>query len=184
MRVAFTSSIVRAIITLNRWDSTSSAASCSVWWVTLRSARSPSSGEVPGAEVTSPDSRHARCRNRSEPAGDMSAQSMLSSGGPAKTRVSRTASTPNSASWSPRLTPLPSDLLIFLPWLITTPWFSSAVNGSVKSTMPMSNSTLVKNRLYIRCSTACSTPPTYCSAGIHARTLSWSKAWVSSCGEQ
>ena len=89
----------------------------------------------------------------------MSAQSMSSSGGPAKTRVRRTASTPNSASWSPRLTPLPSDLLILRPWLMTMPWFSWAENGSTKSIIPMSCSTFVKKRAYSRCSTACSTPP-------------------------
>jgi leucyl-tRNA synthetase len=62
--------------------------------------------------------------------------------------------------------------------------FSSAENGSSKSIMPMSNRALVKNRLYNRCSTACSTPPTYWSAGIHSRTSRGSKAWVSSFGEQ
>ena len=73
---------------------------------------------------------------------------------------------------SPRLTPLPSDLLIALPWLITWPWLSSAVNGSTKSIMPMSCMTLVKKRLYSRCRIACSTPPTYWAAGIHSRTAS------------
>ena len=136
------------------------AVQATVRAVARRSARSPASAGVPGAEVTSPGSRHARCRKRSDPAGDMSAQSMLSCGGPAKTRVSRTASTPYSASCSPRFTPLPSDLLILRPWLITTPWLSCAVNGSTKSTIPMSCRTLVKNRAYSRCSTACSTPPT------------------------
>ena len=86
--------MVRATITLNRCESISCSASCTVLCVTLRSATSPPSGEVPGADVTSPLSRHARCRNFSDPPGDTSAQSMSSSGGPANTIVSRTASTP------------------------------------------------------------------------------------------
>ena len=102
----------------------------------------------------------------------MSAQSMSSSGGLAKIIVSRMASTPCAASCSPRSTPLPSDLDIALPWLITWPWFSSRVNGSLKSTMPMSYSTLTKNREYIRCRMACSTPPTYRSTGAQRRTAS------------
>ena len=72
---------------------------------------------------------------------------MSSSGGPAKTIVRRTASTPYADSSSPRSTPLPSDLLIALPWLMTWPWFISAANGSTTSTMPMSCSTLMKKRL-------------------------------------
>ena len=159
MRVALTSSMVRATITLNRWPSTSWSASCSVLWVTLRSAVSPAAGSAPGADVTSPLSRQARCRKRSEPLGDMSAQSMSSSGGPAKTRVSRTASTPYADSCSPNLTPLPLDFDILAPSLMTIPWFSCAENGSRNSSSPMSASTLVKNRAYSRCSTACSTPP-------------------------
>ena len=57
-------------------------------------------------------SRQARARNLTEPVGDTSAQSMSSSGGPAKTIVSRTASTPCSASSSDSRTRLPRDLLI------------------------------------------------------------------------
>ena len=64
----------------------------------------------------------------------MSAQSMSSSGGPANTIVSRTASTPYVASLSPRSTPLPSDLRIALPWLMTWPWFMQRRNGSTNST--------------------------------------------------
>ena len=160
LRVALTSSMTRATTTLKRCASSSAATSWTVLWVARRSATSPPSAGVPAGDATSPLSRHTRCRKRSEPAGDMSAQSMSSSGGPAKTRVSRTASTPKADNWSPRLTPLPSDLLIFLPWLMTMPWFSCAENGSRKSTRPMSFRTMVKNRAYSRCSTACSTPPT------------------------
>ena len=89
----------------------------------------------------------------------MSAQSMSSSGGPAKTRVSRTASTPNADSCSPNRTPLPLDFDILAPSLMTMPWFSWAENGSRNPTRPMSFSTMVKKRAYSRCSTACSTPP-------------------------
>ncbi len=42
---------------------------------------------------------------------------------------------------------LPRDLLIVAPFMPTMPWFSNAVNGSTKSTIPRSKSTLVKNRL-------------------------------------
>src|ERR1700753_3204138 len=59
-----------------------------------------------------------------------SAQSMSSSGGLAKTMVSRMASTPWAASCWPRSTPLPSDLDMALPPLMTCPWLSSRVNGS------------------------------------------------------
>ena len=89
----------------------------------------------------------------------MSAQSMSSSGGPANTSVSRTASTPKADSCSPNRTPLPLDFDILAPSLITVPWFSCADHGSRKPTRPMSFSTIVKNRAYSRCSTACSTPP-------------------------
>src|SRR5215217_9760125 len=40
--------------------------------------------------------------------------------------------------------------------------------------MPMSYSTLVKKRLYIRCRTACSLPPTYWYVGIQRRAASGS----------
>ena len=43
LRVALTSSMIRATITLNRWESISSEASCTVRWVTLRSDTSPPS---------------------------------------------------------------------------------------------------------------------------------------------
>src|SRR3954453_18377047 len=46
--------------------------------------------------------------------------------------------------------------------------------------MPMSCSTLVKNREYSRCRIACSTPPTYSSTGSQRRTRSASKAAFSS----
>src|SRR5580658_7872697 len=116
--------------------------------------------------------------------GFMSAQSMSSSGGDAKIMVSRMASTPNRDSCCPRSTPLPSDLDIALPSLITWPWLISRVNGSVKSHMPMSYSTLVKKRLYSRCRMACSTPPTYMSTGIQRRTASTSNGPPSYDGEQ
>ena len=96
-----------------------------------------------------------------------SAQSMSSCGGEAKTMVSRIASTPYSAICSPRSTPLPSDLDIALPRLMTCPWLISRVNGSPNDSSPMSCSTLVKNRAYSRCRMACSTPPTYRSTGAH-----------------
>jgi hypothetical protein len=81
---------------------------------------------------------HARARNLFEPDGDTSAQSMSSSGGPAKTIVSRIASTPFTASSSDSRTRLPRDLLIAEPSITTIPWFNSRVNGSVKSSRPMS----------------------------------------------
>jgi hypothetical protein len=99
---------------------------------------------------------------------------MSSSGGPANTTVSRTASTPYATAPAPRSMPLPSDLLMALPWLMTWPWFISAAKGSTTSSMPMSCRTLVTKRLYSRCRIACSTPPTYCATGIHSRTASGS----------
>ena len=184
LRAAFTSSITRATTTLNRCPAMQSSMSASSLWVVCRSAASPVAGSTPGALATSKASRYARCRNFAEPPGDTSAQSMSSSGGPAKTTVSRTASTPYVSICAPRSTPLPSDLLIDLPWLITCPWFSSRRIGSSKSTIPMSCSTLVKNRMYSRCRIACSTPPTYCATGIQRRTSSGSNGPSTSPGEQ
>ena len=96
--------MTRATITLNRWLSTSCSASCTVLVGDLaqRDVAAVGVGARP-RDVTSPLSRQARCRNRSDPPGDMSAQSMSSSGGPAKTRVSRTASTPNASMLLPQV---------------------------------------------------------------------------------
>src|SRR6478609_1388361 len=41
------------------------------------------------------------------------------------------------------------------------PWLNSFRYGSALDTWPRSYSTLCQNREYSRCSTACSTPPTY-----------------------
>src|SRR6476620_6455367 len=41
------------------------------------------------------------------------------------------------------------------------PWLNSRRNGSSLVTWPRSYSALCQNREYSRCSTACSTPPTY-----------------------
>nr|BFE81944.1 hypothetical protein GCM10020093_045450 [Planobispora longispora] len=176
LRAALVSSIMRATATLNRWPSTSLVTSSTVLWTVLRRLRSPAAKSAPGAEAApaSTMTRKARARNFCEAAGETSAQSMSSSGGPAKIMVSRTASTPKASICWPRSTPLPRDLDIALPWLMTWPWFSSRAKGSVKSTMPMSCRTLVKNREYSRCRMACSTPPTYWSIGPHWRTFSTS----------
>jgi hypothetical protein len=106
--------------------------------VTLRSPPEPVAGSAPIGELTSQDSRQARARNRADPAGDTSAQSMSSSGGPAKTMVSRTASTPCSSSCSDSRTRLPLPLLIAEPSICTMPWFSNRANGSTTGTMPRS----------------------------------------------
>ena len=98
--------------------------------------------------------------------------------------VVRTASTPNSSICLPRSTPLPSDFDIARPSLMTWPWFMSRWKGSVKSTMPRSCNTLVKNREYSRCMVACSTPPMYWATGIQRRTASVSNGPWSKCGEQ
>src|SRR5712691_335701 len=191
--VAVASSISLATATFSLVDSTSLVTSSMVRCVTRRNSgvdrgssplastvTSPvSTGPVPAlaptaAAPTSVAILTTRPRNFTDASGRTSAQSMSSSGGLANTMVSLIASTPCAASCSPRLTPLPSDLDIALPWLITWPWFTRATNGSVKSTMPMSCSTLVKNRLYSRCKIACSTPPTYRSTGLHRRTASTS----------
>jgi hypothetical protein len=78
--------------------------------------------------------------------GQTSAQSMSSSGGPAKAIVSRTASTPCSSSWSLNCTMLPFDFDIADPSISTMPWLSSALKGSVNETRPRSKSTFVMNR--------------------------------------
>ena len=137
LRVALTSSIIRATATLNRKSSTAAAASATARWVTLRSPASPVVGSAPtgGGDVPGqppgrwPGTAPTRC-------GETSAQSMSSSGGPANTIVSRTASTPWVPSSSDSRTRLPRDLLMAEPFITTMPWFSSRVNGSVKSTSP------------------------------------------------
>ena len=78
--------------------------------------------------------RQARARNLAEPAGETSAQSMSSSGGPANAMVRRSASAPCSSSSLANSTRLPFDFDIFEPSMSTMPWFSSALNGSVKLT--------------------------------------------------
>ena len=64
-------------------------------------------------------------------------------------------------------TRLPFDFDIFEPSSSTMPWLMRLVNGSVKSTRPMSKRTFVMNRAYSRCRIACSTPPMYESTGAH-----------------
>src|SRR6478609_9335764 len=183
LRVALTSSISFATTTLNLLLSNRACASAIVRWVTVRSARSPVAASTPGALVTSWPRRQARARNLAEPDGDTSAQSTSSSGGEAKTMVSRTASTPYLSSCSPRSTPLPSDLLMALPPLSTWPWLSRALNGSSASIMPRSWMTLVKKRAYSRCRMACSTPPTYWPTGIQSLILAGSNGPSVYCGE-
>ena len=94
LRVAFTNSMTRATATLNLNDSTAKAASCKALCTALRRARSPLLKSTPGALVTSPDKRHARVKNLTEPEGETSDQSTSSSGGPANTIERRIASTP------------------------------------------------------------------------------------------
>ena len=146
MRAAFTISITLATATLKRYTSIAEAASSINRCTTVRSPRSPVAASTPGSLVTSPASRQARARNRRELPGETSDQSMSSSGGPANTIDSRIASTPCSLSSSDSRTRLPRDLLMAEPSITTMPWLSSRVKGSAKSTMPMSCSTLVKNR--------------------------------------
>ena len=56
-------------------------------------------------------------------------------------------------------TTLPFDLDIFAPSFTISPCARKRMNGSSKSTSPMSCSTMVTKREYSRCSTACSLPP-------------------------
>src|SRR6266571_2970833 len=174
-RAAVASSISLATATFRRAASTSLVTSSIVLWVTRRRSLSPVT-DVPGAEACPASAAIliTRPRNFTDASGRTSAQSMSSSGGLANSIVRRIASTPCAASCTPRSTPLPSDLDIALPWLMTWPWLISRTKGSVKSTMPMSYRTLVKNLLYSRCRIACSTPPTYRSVGHHRRTDSTS----------
>ena len=160
-RVAFTSSITRAIATLNRNDSTAKDASCSALCVALRSERSPLLKSTPGADVTSPDKRHARLKNFTEPDGETSDQSTSSSGGPEKTIDRRIASTPWFSSSSDKRTKFPRDFDIAEPSITTIPWLRRRVNGSVNESIFMSYKTLVKKREYNKCKIAWVTPPTY-----------------------
>src|SRR5215472_7845920 len=186
--VAVASSISLATATFSLVDSISLVTSSMVLCVTLRTSPSPLAGSATAVpDIRAPTSfaiRITRPRNFTEASGRTSAQSTSSSGGLANSIVSLIESTPCAASCSPRSTPLPSDLDIALPWLITCPWLTRARNGSTKSTMPMSHSTLMKNLLYSRCNIACSTPPTYRSIGHHRRTASTSNGPNSYCGEQ
>ena len=130
LRVALTSSMTRATATLNRWPSTQSAR-CRPAAGGSRGAAptSPVAGSVPGALVdvdgqpvapaagTSASRRARRRPSRCPPPADRR-----------RPRSAGSASTPNASICAPRSTPLPSDLLIDLPWLITWPWFSSRLH--------------------------------------------------------
>ena len=96
----------------------------------------------------------------------------------------RIVSAPQRSTSGIGSTMLPFDLLIDAPPKITWPWFISRSIGSVKPTIPMSNSTFVRKRQYKRCRIACSTPPMYWSTGIHRSTATGSNGCVSACGEQ
>ncbi len=166
LRTSEVSSISRAIVTLNRLVSAFVVASAISLCAAARNSVSPAVGSDPSAtDPTSAAARQTRASHLTAPVGETSAQSMSSSGGPANSIVTRTASGPYFASSSCRLTRLPVDFDIAEPSMITWPWLVSRVNGSVKSTMPMSLRALVRKREYNRCRIACSTPPMYSSTG-------------------
>ena len=121
LRRALTSSMTFATPTLNLKFSIDGAKSRRNAWVALRSSALPVFTSTPTAEVTSLAVRQARARNLAEPAGETSAQSMSSSGGPAKDIVRRMASTPCSSSCSLRATRFPRDLDIAEPFMRTMP---------------------------------------------------------------
>ena len=89
--------------------------------MTLRSETSPFVKSAPAGLVTSPEMRHARFKNLTEPEGETSAQSTSSSGGPAKTIAKRIASTPWFASSSESRTRFPRDFDIADPSIKTIP---------------------------------------------------------------
>ena len=149
------------MVTLNLKDSTANSISANVLWVTLRNSKLPVLKSTPGLLVTSWLMRQARFKNFNDPAGDTSAQSTSSSGGPAKTNETLMASTPCLSNSSDNLTKLPRLLLIAEPSINTMPWFNNLVNGSLKFNSPISFKTLVKNLEYKRCKMAWVTPPTY-----------------------
>jgi hypothetical protein len=124
--------------------------------------------------------RQTRWTQRAMPSGETSAQSTSSSNGPANSMVRRATSAPCSSMISDGSTRLPRDLDMAAPCMITVPWFSSEVNGSVKPTRPRSYSTLVKKRAYSRCRMACSIPPVYWCTGIQAATRSGLNGWSGS----
>src|SRR5580704_16308422 len=69
--------------------------------------------------------------------------------------------------YSSGLMMLPLVLDIFAPSLMISPCARKRTNGSSKERCPRSCSTIVMNREYRRCSTACSLPPVYEFTGSH-----------------
>ena len=146
LRSALTNSITLATPTLNLKFSISGPKSRRNEWVALRRVASPFAKSTPTSLRTSLAVLQARAKNFAEPDGETSAQSMSSSGGPAKAMVKRMASTPCSSSWSLSATRLPRDFDMAEPFINTMPWLSNLVNGSSKSIIPMSCRALVKKR--------------------------------------
>jgi hypothetical protein len=69
---------------------------------------------------------------------------------------------------------LPFVFDIFAPLRVMWPCAQKRVKGSSKCRNPMSWSTIVMNREYMRCSTACSLPPMYEFTGSHVFVMAGS----------
>ncbi|OPZ62042.1 MAG: hypothetical protein BWY85_02213 [Firmicutes bacterium ADurb.Bin506] len=106
-------------------------------------------------------SLHTRCKKRQQPSTPSSLHSRSLSGGDANSVNSLAVSAPNLSTISSGSTVFPFDLDIFDPPSSTIPCVSRRVKGSSTPISPMSCRAMVKKRAYIRCSTACSTPPMY-----------------------
>ena len=66
---------------------------------------------------------------------------------------------PSTSTTSSAGTTAPRSSRYAYAWMY--PWLNSRRNGSNEEMCPRSYRTLCQNRAYSRCSTACSTPPTY-----------------------
>src|SRR6266508_35333 len=78
--------------------------------------------------------------------------------------------------YSSGLVTLPRLLLILAPCWVSSPLLRRRLNGSSNGTCPRSCSAIQMKRLYIRCSTECSAPPTYMCTGSHFAVRAASKA--------
>ena len=146
-RIPFVSTWSLLIATLNRKRSMSSVTARIVRWVRRRSCSGSGASRShasPTAAKTRPS--HVVTPGRFSGSGAISFQSMSSSNGPANRMFRRIESAPQRSTSGIGSTMLPLDLLIDAPPKITCPWFISRFIGSVKPTIPMSNSTLVKKR--------------------------------------
>ena len=135
LRVAFTSSIIRATITLNRWrlDQLLGLVHRAVGDLAQRhvaavggDARAPRSRRRSAARRAAGTQRTGRATCRPSRCRPRAGRRRPASAGPRPRRTPRVA--------RPGLRRCPATCVILGAWLMTMPWFSSAENGSPKST--------------------------------------------------